>query len=92
MDSAERELLALRKDLLVARAMQQRLRAVRDAGILVDAVRAPRSLLFGLVMLVAGSGRLGRWIAVAGAALALAKASRRFGAPRVDPHQSGGAG
>lgn len=84
MNSA-RELLALRKELLVARSSLQRLKIARDLGALHESLRWPhaaaviaasppaRSVLFGLLLLLGGRGRFTRMLRGAAAILAVAK-------------------
>jgi hypothetical protein len=83
--SDSREALALRKDLLAARASLQRLTLAREAVRLreslgwqrtaaaIATLPAARSLLFGLVLLVAGKGKVARLVRIAGAAIGLAR-------------------
>jgi hypothetical protein len=94
--SSERERLALRRELLVARASLQRLRIANHAQSLRRSLRGPgaliaaatsgpgRAVLFGLAMLVFGRGRMARVVKVAGVGLALAKVARTF-LPRRNP-------
>ena len=79
------ELLALRKEVLVARASLQRLRAGVEIEGLREILRWPRaatsiaaspegrSMLFGLLLLVAGRTRAGRIVRWAGAGVLVAK-------------------
>jgi hypothetical protein len=88
--SSELELLALRKDVLVARASLQRLRAARDASAIAQGLRSPRaiaslagsapgrSLLFGALMLLVGRGRVSRAVRFAGGLLAVVKVALAF--------------
>ena len=83
--NSRQELLALRREVLVARSALQRLKIGRDVDALREslqwsrALRAAassppvRSVLFGVLLLVAGSGRLARMVRTAAAALAVAK-------------------
>ena len=89
MNSAADE-LALRKQVLVARATLQRLEAAAAAGELRDSLRWPRaavaiagsapgrSLLASLLLLMARRGRFVRIASVAGVALALIQLARMF--------------
>lgn len=68
------ELLALRKELLVAQASVQRLRIAQQLGQLREELRVPqlarsvvhsqrgRATLFTLLLMVAGRGRFTRWV------------------------------
>jgi hypothetical protein len=83
--NSRRELLALRREVLVARSSLQRLKIGRDVDALRESLQWPRalravtstpqgrSLLFGMLLLVTGSGRLARMVRMAAAALAVAK-------------------
>jgi hypothetical protein len=83
--NSRQELLALRREVLVARSSLQRLKIGRHADALREslqwsrALRAAtstpqgRSLLFGVLLLMTGSGRLARMVRMAAAALAVAK-------------------
>jgi hypothetical protein len=83
--SDSRELLVLRREVLVARASLQRLRAARDLDTLREGLSWPgavasiatstagRSVLLGLIVLVAGRGRAARIVRLAGAAILVAK-------------------
>ena len=84
-----REILALRKDLLVARAQLQRLKIARQAGELREslnwrnaaatlAASPGRSLFFGLLLLVAGRSKVVRLVRIAAGAVALAKVAGAF--------------
>lgn len=85
--NSERKLLALRKDVLVARSSLLRLRAAADVQRLRESVScahvrgaiatspAARSALFGALLLVAGGQRLARWVRMAAVGLAVAKAA-----------------
>jgi hypothetical protein len=83
-----REILALRKDLLVARAKLQRLKVARHAGELREslnwrnaattlATSPSRALVFGLLLLVAGRGRMASLVRIGTGAVALARMFRR---------------
>jgi len=97
--SSELELLALQKDLLVARGALQRLRILQEAAALGESFRGPKTLLavaastpvrtalFGLLLLVAGRGRVARGVSIAAVVIALAKLARNFA-----PHKRGEAG
>ena len=93
----ERQLLALRKEVLVARSTMLRLRATRDAqllrasftlrGVAASIRESPqaRSVLFGGLLLAFGGRRLRRVLHVAAIAVAVAKAFSllgRSGGPR----------
>ncbi len=83
--NSRKELLALRREVLVARSSLQRLKIGRDVDALRESLQWPRalraatstpqarSLLFGMLLLVTGSGRLARVVRMAAAALAIAK-------------------
>ncbi|HEX3098328.1 MAG TPA: hypothetical protein VHQ02_11445 [Usitatibacter sp.] len=83
--SRESELLALRKEVLVARSSFLRLKAAaevrsvrasltfREIGGAMAASSGIRSALFGSLLLVAGSRGLGKLLRMAGAALALVR-------------------
>jgi hypothetical protein len=72
--SSASELLALRKEVLLARSSLQRLKIARDAGALRESLRWPRaaaavvaspqgrSVLFGALLLLAGRGRFARLV------------------------------
>lgn len=82
-----RKLLALRKDVLVARSSLLRLRAAADVQALreslscarvrttIAASPVARNALFGALLLVAGGQRLARFVRIAAVALAVAKAA-----------------
>jgi hypothetical protein len=83
-----REILALRKDLLVARAQLQRLKIARQAGELREslswrnaastlATSPSRALVFGLLLLVAGRGRMASVLRIGAGVVALARVFRR---------------
>jgi hypothetical protein len=83
--SSAREILAARRQVLVARASLQRLEVRHELGSLRESLRWPRlaasigassrgrSALFGLVLLAAGRRRLARLLGAAAAGLVLAK-------------------
>lgn len=84
-----REILALRKDLLVARAQLQRLKIAREVGELRASLNwrnaastltsSPgRSLFFGLLLLVAGRSKVANLVRIAAGAVALAKVAGVF--------------
>ena len=84
-----REILALRKDLLIARAQLQRLKIAREVGDLRAGLNwrnavttftsSPgRSLFFGLLLLVAGRSKLANLVRIAAGAVALAKVAGVF--------------
>lgn len=88
------KLLALRKDLLLARGALQRLRAQQHANALGRAAhdapallaaaatsRPARAAAFGLLVLFLGRGRLRRVLGAAGAALAVARLVRPLLSP-----------
>lgn len=86
--SESREILALRKDLLVARAQLQRLKIARQAGELREslnwrnaattlATSPSRALVFGLLLLVAGRGRMANLLRIGAGVVALARVFRR---------------
>lgn len=99
--SSRRELLALRKDVLVARAALQRAAIAHEVGGLRASVRWPRSpvasapigrsLLLGVLLLFAGRRRVTRFVRLAAGALAVAKlaavvrAQRRPASTAVTP-------
>lgn len=83
-----REILALRKDLLVARAQLQRLKISRQVGELREGLNwrnaattlttsPSRALLFGLLLLVAGRGRMASLLRIGAGVMALAKVFRK---------------
>jgi hypothetical protein len=83
-----REILALRKDLLVARAQLQRLKIARQAGELREslnwrnaattlATSPSRALVFGLLLLVAGRGRMASVLRIGAGVVALARVLRK---------------
>lgn len=87
--SESREILALRKDLLVARAQLQRLKIARQVGELREGLNwrnaaatftsSPgRSLFFGLLLLVAGRSKVANLVRIAAGAVALAKVAGVF--------------
>jgi hypothetical protein len=88
--NSDMELLALRKQVLVARVTLQRLEAAAAVGELRDSFRWPRaaaaiagstpgrSLLASLLLLVARRGGFARIAGVAGVALALIQLARSF--------------
>jgi hypothetical protein len=93
--SESREVLALRKDLLVARAQLQRLKIARHVGELREGLNwrnaattftsSPgRSLFFGLLLLVAGRSKVANVVRIATGAVALAKVAGAF-AKRPQP-------
>jgi hypothetical protein len=75
----ETDLLALRKQVLVARSAMLRLQLEHDAAMMRESLRLPRlasaatgspraiSALLALATLVAGRRRIGRWIGLAAA-------------------------
>ena len=87
--SSPPELLALRKQVLVARSAMLRVQLAHDAEMIRESVRFPRlasaatgspraiSALLGLVALLTGRRQIGRWI---GLAAALFGAARTVGA------------
>ena len=87
MLNSDRKLLALRKDVLVARSSLLRLRATADVQALRESLScahvrtaiatspAARNALFGALLLVAGGRRLARFVRIAAVALAVAKAA-----------------
>jgi hypothetical protein len=86
--SESREILALRKDLLVARARLQRLKVARHVDELRGSLRwrnaattftsSPgRSLAFGALLLLAGRAKVANLLRLAAGAVALAKLFRR---------------
>ncbi len=91
--SEDRQLIALRKELLVARGSLQRLKVAREIDTLRGSVSWPRamsafassppgrSLLFGVALFALGPGRLGRAVRYAAAALALAKLALALRSP-----------
>lgn len=91
-----REILALRKDLLVARAQLQRLKIARQVGELREGLNwrnvattltsSPgRSLFFGLLLLVAGRSKVANLVRVAAGAVALAKVAGVFAKRSAQP-------
>lgn len=83
-----REILTLRKDLLVARAQLQRLKVTRQVGELREslswrnaaatlATSPSRALVFGLLLLLAGRGRMASVLRIGGGVVALARFFRR---------------
>jgi hypothetical protein len=93
--SESREILALRKDLLIARAQLQRLKIARHAGELREGLNwrnaattftsSPgRSLFFGLLLLVAGRSKVANLVRITAGAVALAKVAGVF-AKRPQP-------
>lgn len=101
--SSPRELLALRKEVLVARATLQRLKVACEVEALRENLRWPRavaaiaaspparSALFGLLLLVTGRGRLARFVRIAAATLALTRLAGRLAAPARPPGSTGAA-
>lgn len=98
--SESREILALRKDLLVARAQLQRLKIAEQAGQLRRGLNwrnaattftsSPgRSLVFGLLLLVAGRSKVANVVRIAAGAVALVKVAGVFAA-RSAAAKSGG--
>jgi hypothetical protein len=94
--SESREILALRKDLLIARGTLQRLKIAQEAGRLRESLgwrRAAaalttspgRSLAFGLLMLVAGRGRLARLLRITAVGISLVKLSGLLRSPPAPP-------
>lgn len=84
-----REILALRKDLLIARAQLQRLKIAHQVGELREglswrnaatafASSPGRSLFFGLLLLVAGRSKVANLVRIAAGAVALAKVAGVF--------------
>jgi hypothetical protein len=83
--NSRQELLALHKEVLVARSSLQRLKIGRDVDALRESLQwrralgtaasmpQVRSLLFGVLLLAAGRGRLARMVRMAATALAVAK-------------------
>lgn len=82
------EILALRKDLLIARARLQRLKVARQVGDLRASLNwrnaattlasSPgRALVFGLLLLVAGRGKVASLVRVGTSVVALARMFRR---------------
>lgn len=91
-----REILALRKDLLVARAQLQRLKIAREVGELraglswrnaaTTLTSSPgRSLGFGLLLLLVGRSKVANLVRIAAGAVALAKVAGVFA--KRPPHQ-----
>jgi len=88
--SRARELLALKKELLVARASMERLRMAHQLGTLHEELRPGRMVrgvlgspgfratLLGLVPLLLRGGRTGRWARRASFALAVARTVMGF--------------
>ncbi|HXZ48832.1 MAG TPA: hypothetical protein VEG27_07405 [Usitatibacter sp.] len=86
--SDRRDLLALRKEVLVARCSLQRLRLTGEAARLRESLSWPRavaaavassrarSALFGLLWAVARGGRVARILRIAAIALGVAKVAR----------------
>lgn len=96
-----REILALRKDLLIARAQLQRLKIAREVGELraglswrnaasTLASSPGRSLGFGLLLLLAGRSKVANLVRIAAGALALAKVAGAFAATRRGASSRGG--
>lgn len=95
--NSPRELLALRKEVLVARASLQRLKVGHELEALREGMRWPRavaaiatsppvrSLLFGLLLLVVGRGRVARLVRLGAGAVALAKVAGAFARPAPLP-------
>lgn len=84
-----REILALRKDLLIARAQLQRLKISRQVGELRASLNwrnaasaltsSPgRSVVFGLLLLLAGRSKVANLVRIAAGAVALAKVAGVF--------------
>lgn len=92
--SSRRELLALRREVLVARASLQRVAIARDVETLRGSLRWPRaaasiaasplarSLVFGALVLIAGRGRVGRLIRLAATALSAMKLAAALARPK----------
>jgi hypothetical protein len=86
----ERERLAMRKELLVARSALLRLEAVRDVQALregltlravatsIGASREARTAVFGALLMALGGRRLRRWLHVAAIAVGVARAVSVF--------------
>jgi hypothetical protein len=86
----QRELLAMRKELLVARSTLLRLKAARDVQALREGLslrgiatsfgesREARTAVFGALLLALGGRRLRRWLRVAAIAVGVAKAVSAF--------------
>jgi hypothetical protein len=102
--SRERELLALRKELLVARASVERLRVAHQLGTLHEELRPARvarsvlgsarthAMLLGLLPLLLRRGRAGRWARRASFALSVARTVMGFVRSRAnEPAQARGA-
>jgi hypothetical protein len=102
--SSGRELLALRKEVLVARSSLQRLRIARDLGALRESLRWPqaaaaiagsppgRSVLFAALLLLARRGRLVRLVRGIAMGVAVARLVRLLFRSEDSPEPAGGAG
>lgn len=102
--NSSRELLALRKELLVARASLQRLKVGHELDALRESLRWPRavaavaasapvrSMLFGLLLLVLGRGRVASLVRAAAGAVALVKLVGMFTRHAPQPAPVGEAG
>jgi hypothetical protein len=95
-----REILALRKDLLVARAQLQRLKIARQVGELraslswrnaaATLTSSPgRSLGFGLLLLLAGRSKVANLVRIAAGVVALAKVAGAFATTRPGARSRG---
>lgn len=92
--SSRAELLALRREALVARASLQRVTVARDLEALRSSLRWPRAvasigasplartLVVGAVTLVAGRGRVARLVRLAAAVLAAVKLAAALARPK----------
>lgn len=101
--NSPRELLALRKEVLVARASLQRLKIGGELDALRESLRWPRavaaiaaspqgrSVLFGLLLLLAGRGRVARLVRAGAGAVALVKLVSMFARPAPHPAPGGDA-
>lgn len=101
--TSSRELLALRKEVLVARAALQRHKIGHDLDLLREDLRWPRavaaiassppvrSALFGVLLLVVGGGRLARLVRAAAGLVAIVKLAGMF-ARHAPDHPPAGEG
>lgn len=97
------ELLALQKEVLLARSKLQRLRLAHELGILREQVRLPRGMAFvqssqvrafgfGALLLLLGRSRLGRLVRIAAVVTAGVKLARELGVRRAPPPATAAAG
>ena len=88
------EVLALRKEVLLARSSLLRLKAASELGTLRETLTLPRtamsvvaspralSVLFGVLLLMAGRGRIAKLLRIAAGVAAIVKLARAFTAAK----------